>query len=273
MPERDAIPDEKVLAAVCRAQLHMQISEGAPLPRIKQHLGLRHTGWTTQQLRPQIDALVAAGLLTHVWRRSRDWWKVTPPGKRRAAPFSELPESPQHSAWRRARVLAEQEIERVWTRALGCVEKAEDALNDSKPTASAYRALGDRLKVAFEDLASATYCLNEWPEPDDEHADVETWDVKGLRRTHWSSEHEAMPLSSRGRRPVLSRGLSRAIRELRTVDAAQFAVDAGIPGWKLEALEQGRFSPGAGMLIRLAEAMNVKTSDLLRRAEVLDAEK
>jgi hypothetical protein len=186
MPERDAIPDEKVLAAVSRAQLHMPISDGAPLPRIKQHLGLRHTGWTTQQLRPQLDALVAAGLLTHVWRRSRDWWKITPPGEQQAAPFGELPESPQHSAWRRARVLAEQEIERVRVRARGCAEEAEQALDHAEPTATVYRKLGDQLRVAFEDLASATYCLNEWAEPDDERADVEMWDVKGLRKTtHW----------------------------------------------------------------------------------------
>lgn len=270
MPDHDAIPEGLLLAAVCRAQLHTQRS--APLPMVKQHLGLRHTGWTTQQLRPQLDALAAAGLLTREWRRSHDWWKITPPGKQRAAPFSELPESPQHAAWRQARVLAEQEMERVWTRALGCVEEAGQALNDSEPTATAYRALGDRLKVAFEDLASATYCLNEWPEPDDERADVETWDIKGLRRTHWSSEREAVPLPSGGKRPVLSLGLARAIRELRAVDAAQFAVEAGVPGWKLEALEQGRFSPGGWMLMRLAEALGVKLSELLRRAEALDGE-
>jgi hypothetical protein len=188
MPEHDAIPDATVLAAVRRAQLHMQRSQGAPLPRIKQHLGLRHIGWTTQQLRPQLDALVVAGLLTYEWHSSRDWWKITPPGKRRAAPFSELPESPQHGAWRRARVLAEQEIERVRTRALDSVEAAEGAVNNLtkvKPTSRTCRELGARLRVAFEDLASATYCLNEWAEPDDQQADVETDDVRGLRRTHW----------------------------------------------------------------------------------------
>jgi DNA-binding PadR family transcriptional regulator len=188
MPERDAIPDETVLAAVSRAQLHTDRSEGVPLPRIKQHLGLRHIGWTTQQLRPQLDRLVADGLLRYEWRRSKHTWKITPPGKRRASPFTELPESPQHSAWRRGRVLAEQEIKRVWTRALDSVEAAEGAVNNLtkvKPTSRTYRELGAQLRGAFEDLASATYCLNEWAEPDDQQADVETDDVRGLRRTHW----------------------------------------------------------------------------------------
>jgi len=186
MPDRDAIPDAMVLAAVRRAQLHHGDKDGAALSRIKAHLGLRHTGWTTQQVRPQLDALVAAGLLTHEWRRSKDWWGITPPGKRRASPFSELPESPQHSAWRRARALAEQETERVWTRALDSVEAAEEALNNPKkvkPTSRTYRELGAQLRGAFEDLASATYCLNEWAEPDDQHADVEADDdLRGLRR-------------------------------------------------------------------------------------------
>ena len=271
MPDRDAIPEGLLLAAVSRAQLH-HTADAATLLRIKQHLALRHTGWTTQQLRPTLDALVSAGLLRHSWRKSKDWWQITPPGEQQAAPFSELPESPQHSAWRRARTLAEHEIERVWTRALGCVEEAEHTLNNSEPTSSTYRTLGDRLRVAFEDMASATYCLSEWAEPHDERADIETWDVKGLRRTHWSTEREPVALPSGGKRPLLSLGLARALRELRTVDAAQFAVDAGIPGWKLEALEQGRFSPGGWMLMRLAEALGVKLSELLRRAEALDGE-
>lgn len=188
MPERDAISDETVLAAVRRAQLHTDRSEGVALPRIKAHLGLRHTGWTTQQLRPQLDRLVADGLLRYEWRRSHHNWAITPPGERRAVPFSELPESPQHSAWRRARLLAEQEIERVWTRALDSVEAAQGAVNNLtnvKPTSRTYRELGAQLRGAFEDLASATYCLNEWQEPNDERADVEACDVRGLRRTHW----------------------------------------------------------------------------------------
>jgi hypothetical protein len=188
MPERDGIPDATVLAAVRRAQLHQGSKGGASLLRIKAHLGLRHTGWTTRQIRPTLDKLVDARLLRYEWRISRHTWKMTPPGDRQAAPFGELPESPQHSTWRRARTLAEQEIERVWARALACVGEAEQTLNALEPTSSSYRTLGDRLRVAFEDLASATYCLNEWGEPDDERADVATWGVAGLRRTQWSRE-------------------------------------------------------------------------------------
>ncbi len=146
-------------------------------------------------------------------------------------------------------MLAEQEIERVWIRALGSVEVAEEALNNPKveTTARAYRDLGTRLQVAFEDLASATYCLSEWAEPDDEQADVEMWDVEGLRRTHGrSGDRDDVALPSSRKRPLLSLGLARAIRELRTVDAAQLGVEAGVPGWQMQALEEGRFSPEWG---------------------------
>jgi hypothetical protein len=188
MPEIDRIPEGLLLAAVKRAQLHQDRDEGVAIWQIKAHLGLRHNGWTTRKVPPPLDGLVTAGLLEHRWEHSRNLWVITPKGRRRASGFSELPESPQHRSWRRACVLAEQEIECVWTRALDSVEAAEEALNNPKkvkPTSRTYRELGERLTRAFENLASATYCLNEWQEPNDERADVETWDIKGLRRTHW----------------------------------------------------------------------------------------
>jgi DNA-binding PadR family transcriptional regulator len=190
MPERDAIPDGTVLAAVRRAQLHRENRQvGVSLPTIKQHLGLRHTGWTTQQLRPTLDELVAAGLLRYSWRHSRHWWAITPPGKRRASPFSVLPESPQHRKWREARILAEQERERIWTAALDAVEAAEDALTNAKnvkPTSETYLAIAKRVNATFSNMASVAYCLAEWAEPDDRRADVEA-PYRALRNTRWQS--------------------------------------------------------------------------------------
>jgi hypothetical protein len=187
MPERDAIPEATVLAAVRRAQLHGEDRDGVSLPTIKEHLGLRHTGWTTQLLRPTLDRLVVAGLLRCTWKRSHHWWAITSPGKRRASTFDVLPESPQHRKWREARVLAEQEQERLWTAALDAVEAAEEALTNAKnvkPTSETYLTIANRLRDTFANMASVEYCLAEWAEPDDRRADVEA-PYRALRNTRW----------------------------------------------------------------------------------------
>ncbi|HEX4483532.1 MAG TPA: hypothetical protein VH081_07060 [Solirubrobacteraceae bacterium] len=190
MPERDAIPEATVLAAVRRAELHGEHRRaGVSLPTIKAHLGLRHTGWTTQQIRPMLEKLVADELLRYCWRHSRQWWAITSPGKRRASTFDVLPESPQHRKWREARLLAEQERERVWTAALDAVETAEDALTNAKnvkPTSETYLAIAKRLDDTFNNMASVAYCLAEWDEPSDLRADVEA-PYRALRNTRWRS--------------------------------------------------------------------------------------
>lgn len=186
MPDTDRIPEGNVLAAVRRAQLHLDGDEGVSISQIKAHLGLPHNGWTTQRLRPTLDALVAAGLLSYSWRRSKDWWAITPTGRRQASPFRELPESPQHRRWREAHVLAEQEGERVWTGVLAVVEEAEQFVSnppEPTPLSSAWLALGKRLEAACSRMASVTYCLHEWREPDDSKADIEPQSQWGLRNT------------------------------------------------------------------------------------------
>jgi DNA-binding PadR family transcriptional regulator len=191
MPEADRIPDALILAAIKRARIHQRRrDEGVSISQIKAHLALPHNGWTTRQIQPQLERVEAAGLIVREWRHSRTLWSVTPTGRRQASPFRELPESPQHRRWREARVLAEQEAERVWTGVLAVVEEAEQFVNnppEPTPLSAAWLALGKRLEGACSLMASVTYCLHAWPEPDDSKADIEPRSQWGLRNTRkWS---------------------------------------------------------------------------------------
>jgi hypothetical protein len=46
----------------------------------------------------------------------------------------------------------------------------------------AWYALAPRIFTACNQLASVTYCLREWPEPCDTHADHDTFPTRGDRR-------------------------------------------------------------------------------------------
>jgi hypothetical protein len=86
----------------------------------------------------------------------------------------DLPESPQHRAWRNARTAAANEIER-FARSLGAdLDRATRLLEADPPARSdAWFELGERVQRAAWRLASAGYCLREWSEPDDSRADVD----------------------------------------------------------------------------------------------------
>jgi hypothetical protein len=100
--------DEQMLAAIHRAELHTgRGKRGVPLMFIKEHLNLPRGSSGKTQLRAQLDRLQTSGLIEHSRRHSTDVWTVTPVGRRRLAAArragrAELPESPQHRAWREA---------------------------------------------------------------------------------------------------------------------------------------------------------------------------
>jgi hypothetical protein len=84
----------------------------------------------------------------------------------------DLPESPQHCQWRNARTLAAQEIERFRASMRDAVTEATALLSDT-PGSDAWFELAERLQRAGRRLGSATYCLHEWVEPDDDRADID----------------------------------------------------------------------------------------------------
>ncbi len=173
----EPVSDELVLAAVERAERHREREgDGVMMSDIAEHLGFVHGSWTTRRLRPQIEAFIAAGLLVRSRRHGVVVWGLTSSGRRHVAREGEsvvLPESPQHRVWRHARALAAERIDGVCERASGVLGEAMDALDSEGVRSDAWFALAERLQSACWQLGSVMYCLSEWPEPDDDRADVD----------------------------------------------------------------------------------------------------
>jgi hypothetical protein len=194
----EPVSDELILAAVERAQRHRERwQEGVWMPHVAAHLGFVHSSWTTRRLRPQLDALLADGALSCARRGGFVLWGLTSAGRRRlvgarrAGEVGELPESPQHREWRKARAAAAERSDGFRDELREILAEA-DALLDAEATNSdAWFGLRERLARVSWWLGSATYCLREWPEPDDAKADVDDGSALGDARLdrdarwHW----------------------------------------------------------------------------------------
>jgi hypothetical protein len=176
----EPVPDALILAAVERAQLHQQREQqGVWMPHVAEHLGFVHGSWTTRRLRPQLDALLADGALSCSRRGGFVLWGLTSAGRerlrraRRAGEAGELPESPQHREWRRARAAAAARIDGFRAELRAIVAEAGVLLDAEAASSDAWFELRVRVARVSWRLASASYCLREWPEPDDAEADVD----------------------------------------------------------------------------------------------------
>ena len=176
------ITDVLVLVAVDRAFRHRADGEprAAPVWAICEHLGVSGRSRAGRCVRVAARCFGRLGL-----SRGRR------PGSRRGScrrPASVVfrgyaqrqgpraAESPQHRAWREARALAEQRIEGFWTALLDDVKRSHGLLGSRVPgeqPSDVWFELGEWLHQACRRLASATYCLGEWLEPDDARADVD----------------------------------------------------------------------------------------------------
>jgi len=204
MPAKKPIPealpqDELVLAALARAERHRnpQLKSGLPIAVIKEHAGLDRRGWSTLQLRPQIERLEAAHLIRRSKRHSHAVWSLTDAGHKRlaevraAGTLGPLPESPQHREWRQAREAARLELDQLRTDLGLLLGQALDLLGENPhPPSQLWLDLAPRLARACTWLGSATYCLREWPEPDDNEADLET---STRRKTEEWAKHRTAP--------------------------------------------------------------------------------
>lgn len=172
----EPVPDLLVLAAVERAELHTR--KGVRHQEVAAHLGFLSGSATTRRLRPQLESLREVGSLGKGRRYGQDQWTLTSEGSsrlaaaRRDGEVGELPESPQHRLWRRARKVAEERYDDFRTLAFVTLEAAEKA---AEPAAGAdsetWFELSIRLGAALWLMGSVTYCLREWPEPEDARAD------------------------------------------------------------------------------------------------------
>jgi hypothetical protein len=92
---------------------------------------------------------------------------------RSAGTVAELPESPQHRAWRNARTSAALEIARFRCSLAEVLADGGRLLEADPPHSDQWLALGERLRAASRRVGSACHCLQEWAEPNDGHADVD----------------------------------------------------------------------------------------------------
>jgi hypothetical protein len=176
----EPVSDALVLAAVERAECHRERErEGVMMSDIAEHLGFVHGSWTTRRLRPQLDALIANGSLARSRRHGVVVWALTEAGRRqlermrRAGEVGELPEAPQHRAWRHARVMAGERIDGFRTEAREAVEDAAMLLDAEDAPSDAWFGVAERLQASCRRVGSATHCLREWREPDDGRPDVD----------------------------------------------------------------------------------------------------
>jgi hypothetical protein len=187
------IEDELLLAAIERAECHQQNqTPGVLLSALVGHLGLVHGSWTTQRVRPQLEELQAAGFVERSRRHGCVLWGLTKSGHKRLdaarGDIGPLPESPQHRKWRDARFAASERIDGFREDVRRAVDEVMSLLDaDPQTLSDVWFELSKRLGGVCWVLGSATYCLSEWQEPDDAHADIDTDEYRG-RRNVWQWE-------------------------------------------------------------------------------------
>jgi hypothetical protein len=196
----EAMPSKDLaLAAIERAEVHRTHADpdlyrakpdrrGVLLATIKEHLGLTPGGWTTIRLRPTWNELQASGLIEQSRRSGLTVWKLTSAGEkhldnaRQSGDIGSLPESPQHQQWREARTIAGERIGEFGEMLQALLSEAAGLLDAHDPADSdTWHALGQRLQRACYRLESASYCLREWPEPDDSRPDTTPHGKGGCR--------------------------------------------------------------------------------------------
>jgi len=172
-------PDIVILAVVERAA-RQERSDEVRTETVIEHLGLVPEKGVLGPLRHRLDNLRNEGNLTRAARDCSESWVLTSEGRKlldesyAAEEVGELPESPQHRAWREARVQAALRIEGFEAEVDTLLEEARDLIQQPlRPHSSKWFALGQQLSVALWRLGSATHCFQEWIEPDDDVPDVD----------------------------------------------------------------------------------------------------
>lgn len=172
--------DALVLTAVDRAHRHRcRDDRDVTLPAIADHLGMPWGPHASRRLRPIVDRLTGErGWLRHSRRRGRDYWALTTAGERRLTRAliegiaDELPESPQHHAWRAAREHAAARIDGLRCELRELMARVDVLLDaDPAPAAADWLATARPLRDLAVAVGLASYCLYERGEPDDARAD------------------------------------------------------------------------------------------------------
>ena len=187
----EPVSDTQILAAIHRAEVHDE-QDDASRADIAAHLGFVHNSSTTKRLRPQIDALKAAGRIRDVRRNGLDLLALTAAGRRaleqaQSTGAVALPESPQHRKWRHSRAMAGDRIAGFREALRASMAEVGVLLDSPQAPSDAWFEFGQRLSAECKRLGSAAYCLFEWAEPDDARPDVD--EVLG-RRNVWGWDNK-----------------------------------------------------------------------------------
>jgi len=207
------IPDVVILAALDRAVRHRDAGGPVTLRSVNEHLAFSPRSRAARHVRTRLNALELAGMVERSRARGFVLWRLTSAGQgsltrayRRGS--IELPEAPQHRRWREARSRAEQEIDRFRAELIDTLADAMDRVERESRSDLLFE-VAERLRAQIERLASATYCLHEWAEPDDATADVD--DRLDTRERHLArAEQAALRATRAGRRNVIKWDKGRA---------------------------------------------------------------
>ena len=258
------INEAVVLAAVQRAERHRKpgAPSGVAVWTVREHVGVAARSRAGRAVRATLLALEGKGV-----RRGRRHgvltWELTAAGRRRLSRLRErgelpmLVESPQHRAWREAHALAERRVEafRLALRegAQYTVALMEQPASAAQPGSDVVFEIGERLQRVCWQLASALYCLHEWREPDDTHADIDDHTSPHDREVSDPRERKKRRSRRAGRRnvrqweePPLLAFVGNAIRhhrELRRLTAGELAAKVEIDPAALERVEAGLLDP------------------------------
>lgn len=178
------VTDGLVLAAVDRAACH-ESSREVWVFILAEHLGFEPTPKAVAALRPLLEDMRREGFLFRtesfgIEPQSRECWSLTAEGekelarKREEGGGIELPESPQHRAWRKARIASSVRIEEFRNEMNELWQETGELLTKWDPVLShRWLDLAERLRDAGWRLGSAVHCLTEWCEPGDESRDID----------------------------------------------------------------------------------------------------
>lgn len=173
------VSDGLILEAVDRAECH-DGTEEVWVFVVAEHLGFEPTPKTVAALHPQLEDLRRADLLSRSEAQGRERWGLTTAGqeelgkRREAGETGELAESPQHRVWRHARIEAAVRIEEFKREVAELWEETDRLLSQRELVLSErWFDLSERFRQATWRLGSATHCIDEWVEPDDDEPDVD----------------------------------------------------------------------------------------------------
>jgi DNA-binding PadR family transcriptional regulator len=173
----DAVSDLQILAAIDRAERHGR-RKGVSRWRMAEHLGVPDGAALTRRLRPQLDRLIEEGVLVRSRVRSSSW-SLTEAGRKRLGRARRrraqivLPESPQHRRWRLSHDEALNHVEELRGQLREALLAALTLIDSDDEQARVWCELSVRLRRQCALLGWALYCIHEWDEPDDAHADRE----------------------------------------------------------------------------------------------------